>query len=677
MAKKAYVGVDNIARKVKNGYVGVRTAFPIYETQTTTETVNIEGSNIGLYFKTSFDYFAWIGSQFKSNNGGVGGSTAQAILTALQDCTVTYTYNYGTEANYDKFTLTVNGTIIHNNVSGAGTARTRTDTLTKGQKIVFKYTKDKSVDSNGDYIAFYNMSATVTTTKEVQVGTDYKNVARKILKAYIGDVYGRALQIFGKSKLSCNFIGTTMGHMSSNRVEGESYLENLTWADSGFTVYSYRFTESLRGGYIRISGQVWDSFNNTCDNAILLTYGNSVAISQGSLSIVPNSINKSGSWLISLPDDRDIDGIHINVNVATGGQHTIEYIPAGGGSQVTITDGGKYLTPHAQYDGLLHYKGYMVATGGKDRNVIPERIYIIADGQTSDQATTSKQRYSIVNRGLAGAGDYAVLYGGVDSGTYYSVVEKIHLPSGTSTDLGGIASTNNIPAASITFANYAIFHEGYTAPDSYSSNISVFNSDITKTDLLSSSLNAYNLADAVLGNKVFLFGTSSTTDMPLEHHQNMISISEDLTIQDYTAFSCMDNMLAASVGSNVAIVGGGYNGNNVDSSYVYGNQTFMISSGGTVSEIFDIFMGHSESDVQLKTCVPYQNVAIWAKNRQLVVIDDIGTSYEALTTTHNINGMTSRITVDDEEILFTVTPDINANNDGLQNIYIIEQDEGE
>jgi hypothetical protein len=186
MAKKAYVGVNNIARKVKNGYVGVRTAFPIYQTQTTTETVNIVGSNIDLYFRTSFDYFSWTNSQFKSSNGGVGGSTAQATLTALQDCTVTYTYNYGTEQNYDKFTLTVKGTTIHNNISGAGTAKTRTDTLTKGQQIVFKYIKDGSVDNNGDYVAFYNMSATITTTKEVQVGTEYKNVARKIKKAYIG-----------------------------------------------------------------------------------------------------------------------------------------------------------------------------------------------------------------------------------------------------------------------------------------------------------------------------------------------------------------------------------------------------------------------------------------------------------------------------------------------------------
>ena len=100
MANKAYVGVNNIAKKVKNGYVGVRTAFPIYQTQTTTETVNVVGSNIGLYFNTSFSYFGWLNTTFKSNNNGVANSTSQAILTALQDCTVTYTYNYGTEANY-------------------------------------------------------------------------------------------------------------------------------------------------------------------------------------------------------------------------------------------------------------------------------------------------------------------------------------------------------------------------------------------------------------------------------------------------------------------------------------------------------------------------------------------------------------------------------------------------
>lgn len=190
MAKKAYVGVDNIARKVKNGYVGVRTAFPIYQTQTTTENVTINSDALlSKYFTvTNSGYgFAWntTYSQFRSLNGGKKG-TAQVTLTALQDCTVTYTYNYGTEDKYDKFTLTVKGSTIHSAVSGVGTAKTRTDTLTKGQTIVFTYSKDGSVDKNGDYVAFYNMSATITTTKEVQVGTDYRNVARKIKKAYIG-----------------------------------------------------------------------------------------------------------------------------------------------------------------------------------------------------------------------------------------------------------------------------------------------------------------------------------------------------------------------------------------------------------------------------------------------------------------------------------------------------------
>ena len=191
MANKAYVGVNNIAKTVKKGYVGVNTAFPIYQTQTTTETVTINSDSLlSKYFTvTNSGYgFAWntTYSQFRSLNGGKASGTAQVTLTALQDCTVTYTYNYGTEANYDKFTLTVKGSTIHSAVSGVGTAKTRTDTLTKGQTIVFLYTKDGSVDTNGDYVAFYNMSAAVTTTKEVQVGTDYRDVARKIKKAYVG-----------------------------------------------------------------------------------------------------------------------------------------------------------------------------------------------------------------------------------------------------------------------------------------------------------------------------------------------------------------------------------------------------------------------------------------------------------------------------------------------------------
>ena len=271
MAKKAYVGVDNVARKIKSGYVGVRTAFPIYQTQTTTETVTINSDTLlSKYFTVSNGSygFVWNSSynQFRSSNSGIASSTATTTITALQDCTVTYTYNYGTEVSYDKFSLTVKGTAIHSTVSGVGTPTTRTDTLTKGQTIVFTYSKDTSVDNNGDYAAFYSMSATVTTTKEVQVGTDYRNVARKIKKAYIG-VDGVAKLYWGGlvwNKYTCDLHYTdglvwiynsavSVGNSSST--QGSGYLFDYVYFSNSTGQLTFKnaydsFTFSESEGYI-------------------------------------------------------------------------------------------------------------------------------------------------------------------------------------------------------------------------------------------------------------------------------------------------------------------------------------------------------------------------------------------------------------------------------------------
>lgn len=125
-------------------------------------TVSITASNISSYFTVanSSYYFAGSGSTFTSNNKGVGSSTAQTTLTAKYNCTVSFTYSYSSESGYDKFYLTFAGTTVANAKSGATTSATYSGTLTAGQTIIFKYTKDGSVNSNNDCCTFSNMTVT-------------------------------------------------------------------------------------------------------------------------------------------------------------------------------------------------------------------------------------------------------------------------------------------------------------------------------------------------------------------------------------------------------------------------------------------------------------------------------------------------------------------------------------
>lgn len=181
MAKRAYIGVDNRARNIKCGYVGINTKFPIYS-----DIVEIKDDNINEYFKVSNGTYSFPWNtenseqpQFKSNNKGKKNSLAETTLTALQNCRFSYTYIYGSDYG-DEFTITENGYKVVDDVSGTGKAITRTINLVKDQSIIFEYSKDSSGNDNGDYAAFYNLQI------KVQTGTAHRDVARKIKKAYIG-----------------------------------------------------------------------------------------------------------------------------------------------------------------------------------------------------------------------------------------------------------------------------------------------------------------------------------------------------------------------------------------------------------------------------------------------------------------------------------------------------------
>lgn len=111
-------------------------------------TILITADNIEDYFTVTNGnyYFAGSGNVFTSNNSGVDSSTASTILTAKQNYfTIIFDYSYSSEANYDKFTLKVNDTIVENGVSGATTNKSYSgSSLTTGKTVEFTYAKDGS-----------------------------------------------------------------------------------------------------------------------------------------------------------------------------------------------------------------------------------------------------------------------------------------------------------------------------------------------------------------------------------------------------------------------------------------------------------------------------------------------------------------------------------------------------
>ena len=185
MAKYAYVGVNNVAQKVKPKYIGIETEFPIYETETS--KIDITEDNVQEYFSLREGisyYFAPNGSQWITNNASVSNATATTTWTALQDCDyVKFSYKVSSESGYDKFTCTIKGINYVDNVSGENSG-TVTVGVSKGDSIELTYKKDGSANNGEDRVVISNFQ--IQTTLQKQIGTEVRSVARKIKKAYVG-----------------------------------------------------------------------------------------------------------------------------------------------------------------------------------------------------------------------------------------------------------------------------------------------------------------------------------------------------------------------------------------------------------------------------------------------------------------------------------------------------------
>lgn len=191
MAKNAYVGVDNKARKVKGAYVGVETQVPVYgKKQITFSRENINEfftvqNNSAYPFEINPSTTNQVG--FVPGNIGINSSTSQIVLTANQEIVLKKIYaQYYTEQAYDKLTISINSDNIINQASGQDTFETTASrTLSAGDKIVISYVKDSS-----NHHASETMTNIIITcapiTVEAITGYETKPVARRIKKAYVG-----------------------------------------------------------------------------------------------------------------------------------------------------------------------------------------------------------------------------------------------------------------------------------------------------------------------------------------------------------------------------------------------------------------------------------------------------------------------------------------------------------
>ena len=114
---------------------------------------------------------------YLSNNQNVASSTATStftITTGTEAGTLSFDYTVSSESNYDKLTITVNGTTIANAISGEQ-SKTYSVSVTANTTytIVATYKKDGSGDKGTDTAAITNLSYPTGSTMTITNGDTY------------------------------------------------------------------------------------------------------------------------------------------------------------------------------------------------------------------------------------------------------------------------------------------------------------------------------------------------------------------------------------------------------------------------------------------------------------------------------------------------------------------------
>lgn len=91
-------------------------------------------------------------SMLKSNNKGKSSSSATLTLTAQQAGQLSFSYKVSSEARYDKFNVTVNGSSLVADASGLVDWTAVSVPVSTGDKVTFTYGKDSSGDKNEDAV---------------------------------------------------------------------------------------------------------------------------------------------------------------------------------------------------------------------------------------------------------------------------------------------------------------------------------------------------------------------------------------------------------------------------------------------------------------------------------------------------------------------------------------------
>lgn len=415
---------DLVAHKVKNIYVGVPTTVPIYETVTTPVTIDVD--NIDTYFDVtnSAYYFepGGSGNVFEASNSGVNSSTATTTLKLKQDVTnLSFQYKYITEANYDKFTIKIGSTTVLNAVSGTTTGANLTTynagDLTAGTILTFSYSKDRSQSASGEVVLFKNLA--FTTEMTTQIGSEVKQIARKIKKGYVG-VGGVAKLCYALQQTLVPYNGTVTGLTASAQELAATTVGNYAIFAGGY------------GGSYRNSVDIYDeTLTHTQPSNLLTTATTELAAT----TVGNHALFGGGIYTASTPVQRNtVDVYNPDLTFTTA-------------SSLSVARSGLAATTVGNY---ALFGGGKTASDKSD----------VVDAYSSSLTRTTVTPLTMIRYYLAATtlGDYAIFGGGYASD---DVTNRVDIYDSSLTRLNyKYLTVGRSQLAATTVGNYALFGGG-------------------------------------------------------------------------------------------------------------------------------------------------------------------------------------------------------------------------
>lgn len=457
MAKGAYIGVNGVARRIKKGYIGTNAQ----------SSTSITVTNITNFFQVTNAsyYFAGNGSVFTSNNSAKSSSVAQTTLKALRSMEISFTYSYSTETSYDKFTLVVAGQTVENGVSGPTATKSYSGRILEGQEIIFKYSKDTSVDGNNDKCTFSNM---VVST----------SVARFIKRAYVG------------------IGGVARPCWHGGEIQRYGPITNLSSPRIPMAATSTSKYAIIAGGYTTSTsfGVTTTNRYNTID-----VYNSKLTHSASTMTLSQKKTNGAATTVGDC-------AIFAGGQISTGRSAVADAY----NNALTQQLGISKLSTGRSYLAATTVGRYAVFAGGSTLTGYSGAVDVYDDQLTQqvNVATLSQSRACLAATTI---GNYALFAGGSNSSTVFSTVDAYHSESLTQvlTPTGLLDPREDLSAASA--GAYAFFAGGHYPEGSLSSMTDAYNETLTRFTATGLSTNRAFVAATTLGHYAMFIGGSNTS----------------------------------------------------------------------------------------------------------------------------------------------------------------------